>query len=642
MTRPSGLSLVSFMLLFSLVAGATIAADRPALASTPGAPGACAPVAHFSLLLPASGVQLGASAVTLTWEAAANANDYAYQLSRNPNFAPQHWYSVGNVASAAHKELLSNGVWYWRVRAWNRGPDCAVYRDSEIRSFQVLVPPPAAPAPARPPANYKQQRTELELRWEPVPGAIGYAVYVDDDPDFGTPYAVDDLVLPRATVGPLSQGLYYWRVRAFDPAGNAGAYSATRDVTIGTCDTPDPGILLVSPTAGQITPIRPVFRWLAPAWSSDSEFEIFTIPPTWNVNWLQPPFTSFRVGRNTSTYTLTNPLAEGNYVARMRGRFTDNGCDIFGEFGATTPFLADVPGGAPNLIDPPPASRINTGPRPVIKFGAIAGALAYQVQFSDLATSAIIATREGTAADASCAAGPGTTCGLAPLSGLLPGAYTVRVRGSTTVHPNYTWGALSQPVWIDTHTCTQAAPVLLSPGAGAFTNDATPAFSWQALPNAGDYALEVKPGNFGPAVIDVPLVGSTSFTPTVPLPDGLYRWRVRGTPVENCADTGIFSPYQDVTIDTVPPAAAGTGGAGPRRDDYLRVAVPGVVARRRRGPVRGDCQGWAVRPAAEGIPDGRHRVLQVERGMGRGRISMDSPSARPCRKPERRVGHRHN
>lgn len=66
------------------------------------------------------------------------------------------------------------------------------------------------------------------LTWNPVTWAAAYAVEVDDSRDFASPlYAAEvSAGTLAAAPPPLSDGLYYWRVRAQRPDGSWGAWSA--------------------------------------------------------------------------------------------------------------------------------------------------------------------------------------------------------------------------------------------------------------------------------------------------------------------------------------------------------------------------------------------------------------------------------
>jgi|GEM_PF-4045762 len=95
-------------------------------------------------------------------------------------------------------------------------------------------------------------------------------------------------------------------------------------------------------------------------------------------------------------------------------------------------------------------------------------------------------------------------------------------------------------------------PILLSPLYGENTNDNTPTFTWENLAPADNFELQVdNDADFSPPLIIFESVSFTSYTPSSPLQDDLYHWRVRQW------RTGENSPWSQVwtfRVDTLKPA----------------------------------------------------------------------------------------
>ncbi len=65
------------------------------------------------------------------------------------------------------------------------------------------------------------------LTWSLVTWAVGYEIEIDDDDDFSSPaYHNATLTTPEVTLSELSNGVYYWRVRAQRPNGSWSSWSA--------------------------------------------------------------------------------------------------------------------------------------------------------------------------------------------------------------------------------------------------------------------------------------------------------------------------------------------------------------------------------------------------------------------------------
>jgi len=91
-----------------------------------------------------------------------------------------------------------------------------------------------------------------------------------------------------------------------------------------------------------------------------------------------------------------------------------------------------------------------------------------------------------------------------------------------------------------------AAPQLIYPTDGSVVKDWKPPFEWNASSGAIEYKLQVDDdSDFSSPLIDI-TTGGTSYTPTSPLADGTYSWRVRASD-----GAGTWSNYSDVWVVTV-------------------------------------------------------------------------------------------
>ena len=81
----------------------------------------------------------------------------------------------------------------------------------------------------------------------------------------------------------------------------------------------------------------------------------------------------------------------------------------------------------------------------------------------------------------------------------------------------------------------------LSPSDGSTTTDTTPALSWNAVPGAAGYEVQIADSEAGLASAQAVEAGGTSYTPTTALTNNTtHHWRVRaakgGWPVHNRKD----------------------------------------------------------------------------------------------------------
>lgn len=117
------------------------------------------------------------------------------------------------------------------------------------KAIVVDTTPPSVPVLVSPADGALVFTPMMPLDWndstDNLSGVVNYDVQVDDDPAFGSPDWTGTVVPSNATTAALADGIWYWRVRARDGAGNVSAFSASRVFTLtdrwGTWDPAAPG-----------------------------------------------------------------------------------------------------------------------------------------------------------------------------------------------------------------------------------------------------------------------------------------------------------------------------------------------------------------------------------------------------------------
>ena len=159
--------------------------------------------------------------------------------------------TVDSLASAITWKAPAGGTYYVRIKHWNpQAAGCGTtYR---LIIAEVDTTPPAKPSLVAP--NDSQQLTDRKptLRWNAVADATTYQVQIFDS---AVAAAAEDLsgrlvdATTTATSYPvaitLSDGDYFWRVRAKDAADNWSAWSAVRTFTIAVSSVPTSRSLLL-------------------------------------------------------------------------------------------------------------------------------------------------------------------------------------------------------------------------------------------------------------------------------------------------------------------------------------------------------------------------------------------------------------
>lgn len=146
------------------------------------------------------------------------------------------------------------------------------------------------------------------------------------------------------------------------------------------------------------------------------------------------------------------------------------------------------------------------------------------------------------------------------------GRYRIWIRGIDASGTGARWSIPQDFVVL-----TRSSPI--SPVQGTF--DRTPEFSWISVPGAVNYELTVVNRNTGAVAARQSGLTSTSWTPTINLPDGPYRWWVMGISGQNLYSLASVSAffYAGGRTELTAPAAV-TSDSTPQ---FLWNAVDGAV-----------------------------------------------------------------
>ncbi|HZN77383.1 MAG TPA: VCBS repeat-containing protein [Micromonosporaceae bacterium] len=118
-------------------------------------------------------------------------------------------------------------------------PDIALAWGGASTGMAVLLnttgaaPPPTPSAPTLlSPAQDATPRQPVAFDWTDVTAAVSYRIQIDDSSTFSSPLVVDQMVTASQFTAPiLASRRHWWRVRAINSAGTAGAWSSVRRFT---------------------------------------------------------------------------------------------------------------------------------------------------------------------------------------------------------------------------------------------------------------------------------------------------------------------------------------------------------------------------------------------------------------------------
>ncbi|RLF56710.1 MAG: hypothetical protein DRN25_07635, partial [Thermoplasmata archaeon] len=192
------------------------------------------------LLEPENGGSTNDDTPTLRWEPAMNADNHTLLIDNDADFSsPEVTKILGPTANSytlSSSEALPEGKWYWKVKANNSYGE----NESDVWSFIVDKTPPLPPELISPSNGYATDDNEVTFVWNAtqdnttnssyVSGIAYYEIQIDDDPNFTSPLITDTTT--GTSITEQVEGRLYWRVRAWDEAGNPGIFSEVRNFTV--------------------------------------------------------------------------------------------------------------------------------------------------------------------------------------------------------------------------------------------------------------------------------------------------------------------------------------------------------------------------------------------------------------------------
>ncbi len=212
---------------------------------------------------PDSGGLLNDSLVRFVWRRSSDAlsgvRHYVLQWAPDSDFVGAVTRDSVTDTTWVTTPPLIDTVWYWRVRAVDRAHNQSNW--SSVWSFAKDATAPAVPLLLEPVRGSWKNALRTVFRWSPVEdewqgsgfgicSPVRYIVQVDTLRSFVSPLVVDTTAFTEDTFELGERGRYYWRVRAFDLAGNQGYFSSLDSFGIDYTAPTSP--IIVAPDSGKV------------------------------------------------------------------------------------------------------------------------------------------------------------------------------------------------------------------------------------------------------------------------------------------------------------------------------------------------------------------------------------------------------
>ncbi len=155
--------------------------------------------------------------------------EYVFQASTDSTFSTTLLVETTANPYLDTVPFPDEGVYYWRVMAYDAALNQSDW--SSVWSFEIDTLAPEQVQLVEPDSGaWFAEFTQLH-RWNPVTSKtkspVSYVVQIDTSESFSSPLLVDTLSEDTLLYTAPFEGVFYWRVMAFDAAGHEGPWSNT-------------------------------------------------------------------------------------------------------------------------------------------------------------------------------------------------------------------------------------------------------------------------------------------------------------------------------------------------------------------------------------------------------------------------------
>jgi hypothetical protein len=315
-------------------------------------------------------------------------------------------------------------------------------------------------------------------------------------------------------------------------------------------NTPLPAPAAISPAAGAVVDAVPAFAWSPVSVADHYEFQIAA----------DAGFNSPVLGRGSDDFTTQNTrgtllktIPNGTYYWRVRAIGSDGSVSAW----TAGRSFRKAWTAAAALQSPAGGAGLSFGTDPLkLGWSAVPGAANYLIS---IATDPTLGSLAFHTVDDPNGIPKVQANSLAVSIALATGTYYWGVipvdaegnRGAPSAVASFSWS------WPSTTTPSVAD---LNPSPEVFD----PKFSWNPVPGAARYEVEINSSSdfaLGSKVCCSGTTIATSLSPTPPMKDNVYYWRVRAFDPDDNAGVWNYGPYFTKTFDKTAPAGPVTGTA---------------------------------------------------------------------------------
>lgn len=441
-----------------------------------------------------------------------NTETYAY---RSPVIT-----KTSNIAATVPSDSI---VIYWQVRAADALDNWSAW--SNEFSTTVLPPIPTIPKLSAPKTNAITNNSTPELSWNPVNFATAYTLQISTLSSF-TSLIVEysGLTTISKVVDSLSDGKYFWRVKAINSLAQSSKWSSPYSLTIDTANplAPTPS----KPIDGSSVIGNPTFQWLPSLTAVKYQVEYAYTndgnPATYD-------YLSNEILNKVTHIPTVIPTANATIYWQVRAADAANNWSDWSTVSSVT-IIPPTP--VTPKLDSPAAAALLATSTPTFSWGTVVFGDYYDLQVDDQSSFANPVTLEF----------DNLTLTSKTVSGLADGKYYWRVRASNANGKSSNWSA---PRVITIDTTAPSVPTLGTPVDNAAGIRAIPSFTWAASATANGYQFEYSNNSGFSSPVTSAILKTLNYKPTV-MSSGTWYWHVRARDI--AGNWSTWSSYRTLTI----------------------------------------------------------------------------------------------
>jgi hypothetical protein len=230
------------------------------------------------------------------------------------------------------------------------------------------------------PASNVRVAQPINFDWSDVSGATSYELQIDDSSNFTAPLTLSQTVsVSQATVTGLPAQRFFWRVRAFNSAGVAGPFSASRRFTAQAASTTAASLSAISVSPTSVVGANTAQGTITLTGAAPSGGAVVTLSSANTSVVSVPASVTVVAGASSATFGVNTAAVTANTSVTITATY--GGVSRTTTLTVTPPSTSSLP--APSLLSPAEDARFSPGTSITFDWTDVSGAASYTIQIDN-------------------------------------------------------------------------------------------------------------------------------------------------------------------------------------------------------------------------------------------------------------------